>query len=157
MKLKAIAVSKTEAPEKIITIVSTKAQANEYIIKVLFNEYKEHFTQWCSLRNYDVNAKESWELYFKTVIPMEAKSKFLITNLRYNEADLLAILRMFSHCQPLGCSYDTLLEYNYIANNIKIAQTLEATFKDAFIEFLNSNSEEVVIKEDNELKDSNIC
>ena len=107
------AVFKKENPDAFLTITVKKQEAIEYALKLLKLEHLSHFQAWCMLRDYDYNSQKPWDKYFEECISEAEKSDYIISKISYNIKDLAAIIRMFGKCAPLGCSYDTPVEYEY--------------------------------------------
>lgn len=103
---------------RFLTVAKNKNQVYEYLTKLLQLEHKEHFDMWCDLRELDNENYGNWLQYYETVISEAEKSKFKIVKLKYSLDAMLSVLRMFSRCLPLGCSFETPIEHEYISSLI---------------------------------------
>ena len=103
---------KTKLPN-ILSVVTTKEEADEYIDRRLFVENFDHYSSWCALRELDKNI-DSWSSYKKLIdIPYyyeETKVDYKIIS---------GLLRIFYGCAPIGCSFDTLIETSTLLSRLK--------------------------------------
>lgn len=105
--------TKKDDPDKFLSITLSKAEAIEYAHTMLKFAHKPHFQAWCALRDYDWTTLSAWEQYFIECIDYEEKAEYSITNITYKLKDIAAIMRMFGGCSPIGCSFETPVEYDH--------------------------------------------
>ena len=122
-KIFAYALISTEIKNKFLTITKDTKEAIEYSMMLLKLKYHEHFGLWCDARNLDKNSEKSWLSYYENSVPAAEKAEFQIIKVAYDIDNLLAILRMFGNCFPLGCSFDTDVEKIYF--NAIVEETLQ--------------------------------
>ena len=121
-KIHAYALIDTEKAHKFLTVTTSKLDAKEYLIALLTVLHNEHFISWCELRDFDPESVESWITYYATAIDQAEINKYKIIDVWYSHQDLLAIVRMFGHCFPIGCSFETEAEILYFESLLANAQ-----------------------------------
>lgn len=99
-----------------LTITQSRYEALEYANRLLQIEVFEHYSLWCKSRNYDPADMSIWYIYFNDCLNEEQKQRYKIIKIKVFKKDLIAIMRMFGNCVPLGCSFDTPAEYEYTKN-----------------------------------------
>ena len=110
----------------VLCVVKNKKQAEEYIDRLLFTKRFEHYSAWCSLKHLQIN-DESWAHY-----------KSLTTNPYYyrktpvNYSTISSLLRIFYGCQPIGCSFDTLVETSAFLAKMQMQEEQEEDIEDIF-------------------------
>ena len=112
-KIQAYALVSKEVKNKFLTITKDPKEAEEYAMMLLRIKHYEHFKSWCDLRELDSKDFPNWLKYYTDCVPSTEKQCFQIVKIKYELSNILAILRMFGNCLPLGCSFDTELEYAY--------------------------------------------
>lgn len=112
-KLSLFVLTKKDNPDRFLSIGLSKNEMIEYAHTLLRFEHEPHFKSWCTLRGYDADQKASWDEYFKTCIDQYRKSEYFITNVLYRLEDVVAIMRMFGGCSPIGCTFETDTEYDH--------------------------------------------
>lgn len=111
---------KTRIPN-ILSVVTTKEEADEYIDRRLFAESFEHYSSWCALRELDKNS-DSWLAYKKVIdIP------YYYEETRVDYKTISGLLRIFYGCVPIGCSFDTLIETSTLLTKLKEEEEQEDT------------------------------
>ena len=157
-KLKIFGVAKKDAPENFLTIALKKEECVEYVKKYVLLEHLDHFLSWANLRNLDSHAIETQFAYLTDCIELDEWDKYIIVPLYYTYDEVVAIIRMFGNCTPLGCSFDKAMEKLYwlysqdpedlkkILDNINLFNQLDEQTK-ADIENILKESEQ-----DNEYK-----
>ena len=105
--------AKTNA--RIYTITTKKSQCEKYINTLLMLENKDHYASWCELRHLDVNKDSSWEKYKFNCLK---EPKYRIMRTKHTAENVAIIFRMFNKCIPLGCGFETDIEYANIAMEI---------------------------------------
>lgn len=108
----------TESPKIYLTIVARKQQAIEYAKRLLLLDHQSHFTQWCSYRNLACTDLNAANQYFRDCITDSEKKSFKVVKIKLNNQGIATSLRMFSGNIPLGCSYESPIEYEYITDQI---------------------------------------
>lgn len=100
-------------PEAFLTIALKKNDAFDYIKRMLTFENFNHFQRWCEIDDHDIDDDKTIDLYFDTVITDAKKNDFAIAKISYAMSDIVAMMRMFGQCVPLGCSFETAVEEAY--------------------------------------------
>lgn len=93
------------------TISYNVEDCNEYIENKLYDDNESHYIQWCALRNISPQSPESWDTYFDVVLYDNIPYK--VVKMPVSFTDLLALVRLFEHCIPIGCSFDREVEKLY--------------------------------------------
>lgn len=106
-------------PQNWITVTCSKKDAREYVHRVLKLEHMEHYKMWCELRDYNIDSPETWYKYFRTVLTKEDICKYLIGEISYGPNELASVIRVFVGCQPIGCSFDTKNEYDFLKYQVE--------------------------------------
>lgn len=125
-------VSTLDDPSKFLCLTCTKNEAIEYAYNYVRLKNYDHYQMWCDLRNYDKNSMSSWDEYFFKVIPIEEKRKYIVKKIKYKLKDVVAVLRMFGGCSPIGCSFDTQTEYSYLKQKLEAQYNMFEAFKNTF-------------------------
>lgn len=112
-KLELFVLTKKSDPDKFLTITLSQEDAIAYAHTLLKFSHKAHFQAWCALRDYDYKDSDSWEEYFVFCISDEEKLEYVVTSVTYKLKDIVAIMRMFGGCQPIGCPFETSVEYEH--------------------------------------------
>lgn len=112
-KINLFVLTKRSDPDRFLCVSVSEKDAIEYAHTALKFIHDTHFQAWCALRDYDYKTAHAWDEYFDTCITYEEKSEYLITNVTYKLKDIVAIMRMFGGCQPIGCSFETPVEYEH--------------------------------------------
>lgn len=147
-KVRFFVVIDKENPERFLTLTCNKKDAVDFCYKFLRIKKFNHFKLWCDLRNLNTADNSSWDLYYNQCVTPEEKRNYIIRKIVYKFNDVAAILRMFGGCMPVGCSYETKSEYEYLNYKLEtqkatknIAETLQNVFSKAKEE-LEKTSEE---------------
>lgn len=111
------AVVKKDNSKNFLTLTLSKDEAIEYIKNLLKILNFSHFNSWCLLKEVDVNDDKSWTEYL-AVCASEQLEEYSIVKVSYLFKDIVAMIRMFGHCIPIGCSFDTAIEKLYLADQI---------------------------------------
>ena len=122
-------------PSRFLTVTCTKEDAVDFCYKFLRIQKFNHFKLWCDLRKLNVEDESSWDKYYSQCVTIDEKKKFIIRKIRYNFNDVAAIMRMFGGCMPVGCSFDTKTEYDYLNYKLetqKATKTITDTLQDVF-------------------------
>ena len=102
----------TKTNARIYTITTTKAQCEKYINLLLMVTHKEHYSSWCELRNLKAENNSSWEAYKKCCL---TDKKYHIIKTKHKADGIALIFRLYNKCIPLGCGYESEVEYANIA------------------------------------------
>lgn len=101
-------------PLKIWCITTTKAEAEEYINRRLVVENMQDFESWCFYNQIkDEDKPAAWIKYFNTRLPEEEKLKYRYYKTQYKDHEIAAILRLFTNCESLDCSFEAPFEKSY--------------------------------------------
>ena len=112
------ALTHTQVKNKFLTISDNKYDMYEYVMALLQIQHQAHFETWCQVRALDKEDFDNWVTYYSSCISDEEKSSFQAIKIKYNLRDVIAIMRMFGNCFPIGCSFDTEAEYEYFSSII---------------------------------------
>lgn len=137
-KITLFTVQKVENLDNLLTVTTSKKQAIEFAHKNLKAEHLDHYTRWCDLHNQDADSKEAWDTYFEDCISIEEKSSYYVIPIVYDAEQVAAIIRMFTECRPIGCSFDLPLESAYFED--LDAQQVEKILDETFDEEVNINA-----------------
>lgn len=119
------AITKKDDPdENILTIVPSVADAREYIQRMLQVDHFDHFRSWAELKKLDINAPQTWYLYSAMCVEDAEWDNYLIAKLRYKNRDIAALLRIFAHTVPLGCSYENPIELQKFKAQLEIKNSI---------------------------------
>lgn len=115
---KAITESKLlTVPHKFLTLTQTPEEALEYVDALEYNDHFDHYKNWCINKKLNYELDESWLFYKNTVLGKY--SDYAIFELKLEWEDIIAFIRMFQGCIPLGCSFDREVEILNLTKNIK--------------------------------------
>lgn len=117
-----------ESPGKFLTITTSYEECEEYIYAREIADHIEHYTMWCNQRELDMKDDTSWELYREKVIG--DNSDYMIFQMKLYWEDIIAFMRMFQGCYPIGCSYDRVVERLYFKEQLKDFMEKEASLDD---------------------------
>lgn len=123
-------VSLRSNPSKFLSFTVTKKQAIEYGNSFLKLTHLDHFTSWCELKELNPDLEDSWNIYYLECISKEEKQDVVIHKIYYKWNDIVAIMRMFGGCVPLGNSFNTQSEYSYLNFKLETQKKLTETLKD---------------------------
>ena len=143
-KIVAYAVITKQIKNKFLTITKNTFEAYEYVMLLLKLQHQCHFDSWCLTRKLDKDNPNNWLVYYENCIEDEEKDNFQIIKIKYHIRDVLAILRMFGNCFPLGCSFDTDVERLYFKTILNDRSSQEAE---------NNNLEKNIDVEENNLNE----
>lgn len=106
-----------KVPHKYLTLTTTPEECLEFIDTLEYEDHREHYIAWCEQRNLNFKEDESWRMYQEIVLGDTCD--YAIFELKITWEDVIAFLRMFQGCVPLGCSFDRTIEKVYFASQIK--------------------------------------
>ena len=121
-KIVAYGLISKEIKNKFLTITKDANGALEYSMLVLKLKHLDHFLMWCDARQLDKGDIKNWLNYYENCVPNSDKEEFKIVRVTYELDNVLAILRMFGNCFPIGCSFDTEVERTYFKSIVDDAQ-----------------------------------
>ena len=120
-KITLYTVRSLDNPLKIWCITTTKAEAEEYINKRLVIENMQDFESWCFYNQIkDEDKPAAWIKYFNTRLPEEEKLKYRYYKTQYKDHEIAAILRLFTNCESLDCSFEAPFEKSYQEHKISL-------------------------------------
>lgn len=108
-----------DSPNAFLTIANTKSDILEYASALLKLSNIDNFKTWCISNSFDFKDSKAWKYYLNKIVSNEEKDKYLIKCLHYRFEDLVAIMRMFGGCLPLGCSFNTDTELAFFSDDLK--------------------------------------
>lgn len=126
--LKLYILSKGDNLDNFLCVALSKKDIVEYLNKLLKFEHLPHYQAWCSIHEYDAESNVAWKEYFDTCIDFPEKSRYKIANVTYKLNDVVAIMRMFGGCIPIGCSFETQSEHAYMKYQRELESVLEEKF-----------------------------
>ena len=130
-------------PLKIWCITTTKAEAEEYINRRLVVENMQDFESWCfynQIKNEDKPA--AWIKYFNTRLPEEEKLKYRYYKTQYRDHEIAAILRLFTNCESLDCSFEAPFEKSYQEHKMSLYKKFAEQMFESVINQTPENPEE---------------
>lgn len=127
-KVKIYALVMRNKPKDFITFCIDEDQCREYLMYLLTWQRFEHYKNWCDICEIDYMKKSSREYYYSTVISDDDKNGYAILPLTFLQKDILAIIRMFSNCVPLGASFELPEELIKFKTAVEIENKLEKVF-----------------------------
>ena len=134
---------KDDLDHRPITLVSSIADAREYVERLIQVDHFEHFKSWAELRELDLNSDEAWNTYADTCVDPKEWANYVIAKMHYKHSDVAAMLRIFAHAVPLGCSYENSFELEKFKAQLEIKKSLI----DAWDKAVKDKSLDKVIKE----------
>lgn len=99
--------------EPMLTLCSRRRDCLEYIDRHVKIVHREHFIQWCELRDKDPEDCKTWNEYSSANID----ERYIVRKLRYSKAHLASMLRMLLQTTPLNCSFENEYEQGYFLSN----------------------------------------
>lgn len=142
-KLNLFVLTKKDDPNRFLCIALSKDDVIEYAHSLIKFSHQAHFQAWCALRDYDYKSIDAWEEYFTNCISYEERADYIITNVSYKLKDVVAIMRMFGGCSPIGCSFETPVEYDH-AKSKKEMLELQVEFERFWREHHKEEIEEAI-------------
>lgn len=142
-KFRLYALIHSSHPNNFLTIVSSKNEAREYAQLYIKLKHLDHFIAWSEARDLNPDDIEVWNSYFEKCIQPEEKDEYRVVKIYYEKSNLLAMLRMFCNCAPLGCSFDTNVEYEYVKHKANQLKKLEEEIIKKMKEFDKSQEYDV--------------
>ena len=107
--------------EPMIAFCPTRKDCKEYIERYVRLKHMDHFRQWCSLRDKDFMDDRVFDEYAKDNVD----EKYVIRRLRYRKSQLASMIRMLLGIVPMGCSFETEAERDYILNQMLTPEEAE--------------------------------
>lgn len=106
-----------KVPHEFLTLTTTPDECWEYIDMLEYEDHRDHYIAWCEQRNLNPKDDNSWEAYQEIVLGDNCD--YAIFEMQITWEDVIAFLRMFQGCVPLGCSFDRVIEKVYFASQVK--------------------------------------
>ena len=105
----------------VCTIVTSKEQAQDFIISRSILKHIDHYRQWAELKNKNMQDPQTKKEYARKVLPslVTDEDKYTIRKIKYKIEGLAAVLRMFNGCTPVGASYEIPAEIMYFGDLYK--------------------------------------
>lgn len=140
-KITAYALISKNVKNKFLTITKNLKEASEYAMLITKLQHHDHFNMWCTFRELDVSDIKNWLDYYENCVTDDEKDELQIIKVKYDLENILAILRMFGSCFPLGCSFETDVERTYFNAILEEASAQEATETTSRTEETSPNKE----------------
>lgn len=129
-----------EFRKNIVTFVKTKPDILEYVNKKLIVDHYDHYKSWCRFHNLNEESLEAQIAYLDKVgHTWEDTSKYSFKRYVYSIDEIASIFRIVNKCPPVGASYETDTEIEYMRNYLMYYQQ--------FMDILNKKEKEGVDKE----------
>ena len=96
-----------------VCVLSNKKDLKEFVYRYLVITNYEHYQSWCELKSYDKEDFKNYTKYVNSCHVDEVKDFIAYKHIFKRDA-LAAILRMFNRCFPVGSSYETKTEVDYM-------------------------------------------
>ena len=105
----------------VCTVVTSKAQAEDFIISRSIMKHIDHYQQWAEIHHKNILDPATKKEYARKVLPslLTEEDKYTIGKMKYKIEGLAAVLRMFNGCTPVGASYETPAEILYFGDLYK--------------------------------------
>ena len=118
-----------EFRQNIVTFVPKKNQILEYINKKLIVNHYDHYKQWCNL-NALVDTVEAEKEYIKTCgKTWDDYAQYTFKKFTYTIDEIASIFRIMNKCIPVGASYETNSEIEYMNEYLNYYQEIMKTMK----------------------------
>lgn len=89
----------------VYTVCPTEEDCYEYINKLLYSKYKDHYENW---KNFHDNA--DWNTYVRDVLIEFMEEDFFIISFIADANCCALAYRIYEGCLPIGCSYEYPIE-----------------------------------------------
>lgn len=129
-KLHVYAIVKKGDEKNFLTLTLHKEQAFEFASKLIKMEHFEHYSLWLELHE-KTDTLDAWQEYLTSCVDLEELQEYIIKEIDYKFSDVIAMLRMFGHCIPLDCSFDTDFEKAYRDSVVEICTQIKDIKKEA--------------------------
>ena len=101
--------------QEAVTFVADYNQAEEYIFHLAQKIYRPHYEAWCVLHSHKIDTPESWQAYFNTTGNLKSLHEhYSLLVVSYTMNQFCGIMRSVTGRMPLGCSYETDEEADYL-------------------------------------------
>lgn len=108
------------------TISDNELDCWEYLDKMLYYKNREHFNSWKEYHlNEFENESDAWECYRNNTLEEEIVEKYMIHELFIPKQNLASIMRMFTECIPLDCSFIKPVEFEVFKEHHPTTNTLD--------------------------------
>lgn len=122
----------SEFRANIVTFVVKKNQIAEYINKKLIVSHYDHYKQWCELNSLKEDSEQAESAYIKTCGPNWCEyNEYTFRRFVYNIDELASLFRIMNKCAPVGTSYETDAEIEYMDNYLNCYQHLFEMMKES--------------------------
>lgn len=93
--------------DQILSITQSKDECKEFYHKYLCIKHMHTFRPWCDNMNLDYKDLNSWYKYYEAKVNSAERGTYVISKLKLTKKELTALLRAFSKCPLIGCSFET--------------------------------------------------
>lgn len=73
--------------------------------------------------------EKNWSQYVETCVERSEIEEYKVKVIKYTNANVATILRIFCNCPTIGCSYETQLEYDYAKAKLEQQKELIDTLR----------------------------
>lgn len=120
-----------EFRNNIVTFVTEKKQVIEYVNKRLIVDHYDHYKQWCEVHNLDICNPDAENEYLKTVgATWDDYCQYTFKKFIYNLNEIASIFRITNKCSPVGTSYETAAEIEYMEKYYSYCKQFIDMFQD---------------------------
>lgn len=121
-----------------VTFVADYNQAEEYIYHLAQQINRPHYEAWCALHSQKIDTPESWQAYFSTTGNFKSLHEhYSLLVVSYTINQFCGIMRSVTGRMPLGCSYETGEEAEYLKRTAELQKTPDGDqVDDDILEFM---------------------
>ncbi len=97
-----------------ISFTTCREEAIQALDQYLYLKHYKHFRTWCPLHGYDIDHAKAWLEYSRSLAVdtfNDGKPRYTIIQIDYEPNILASLLRLYHHCTPMGCTFDTDEEF----------------------------------------------
>ena len=133
--------------KKFYTITDNYDECDEYIYTREIADHMEHYVMWCQQRNLNPSDDANWDSYAEIVLG--DNSDYGIITFQIAWEDLIAFIRMFQGCYPIGCSFDRKVETEYFKTQLTSYLKDNSSLKDELDKEIEAYEELFGVKKKN--------
>lgn len=123
--------SDEEFRKNIVTFVVKKNQILEYINKKLIVNHYDHYKQWCELQKLNENTAEAEAAYIKMCGQNWSEyGQYTFKKFTYTINEIASIFRIMNKCVPVGATYETNSEVEYMNDYLTYYQEIVDMMKE---------------------------
>ena len=109
--------------ENIVAYVTKKKDIIEYIRKRVIMDHYAHYEQWCELQKLNSEDEGPIDKYFDLFADMWGDLvNYTYKKYTYSIEEIASIMRILNKCVPVGGTYETDAEIEYMNNYFKYYQ-----------------------------------